>query len=396
MDRSLRKSDKNKKAAKRLKEQRRAPKGRTHLNDVVEREVSRLLGERLAPPVAAPTAPAAAMTIVKAPIPPPPAMEQVVIVPPPPVVAPVVAPSAPVDEVVSAAEVFDAGDAVLAHAGKVQPGRRSKRDGAAGDLGAAYTELYAQLCTRMLQQIFRFFQRVYNRTVDVKEFRKQLAGVQHWNQIEINRRAKEIVDTFPDVQAYFKYAYAANVMLMSVVVQRDEDSADLEIEVPKFSVFVHKTYIECARTLYDNPSVLDPSLSDSKRLRVREELFRCFGTAIATALRLMVPLDSIAPPVSKGESFDDVDASDDGDDGDEDDSDEDDSDEDDDEDDDSSDDDSSDDDSSDDDSSDDDSSDDDSSDDDSSDSSDDDSSDDDSSDDDSGDDDNSDDSDDKK
>ena len=313
MDRSLRKSDKNKKAAKRLKEQRRAPKGRTHLNDVVEREVSRLLGERLAPPAAAVAAPAAAatMTIVKAPIPPPPTMELPVVAPPPPPIAPVVAPPAPVEEVVSAAEVFDAGDAVLAQAGKTQPGRRSKRDGAAGDLGAAYTELYAQLCTRMLQQIFRYFQRVYNRTVDVKEFRKQLAGVQHWNQIEINRRAKEIVDTFPDVQAYFKYAYAANVMLMSVVVQRDEDSADLEIEVPKFSVFVHKTYIECARTLYDNPSVLDPSLSDSKRLRVREELFRCFGTAIATALRLMVPLESIAPPVSKGESFDDVDASDD-------------------------------------------------------------------------------------
>ena len=28
--------------------------------------------------------------------------------------------------------------------------------------------------------------RVYKRTLDVKEFRNQLAGVQHWNQIEIS------------------------------------------------------------------------------------------------------------------------------------------------------------------------------------------------------------------
>ena len=119
MDRSLRKSEKHKrakaeaKAAKKLKEQRRPPKGHSHLNDVVEREVSRLLGERLAsavPPAAA--AASAAMTVVKAPIPPSPVLEQQ-----PPVIAPAAAPAiapAAVEDVVSAAEVFDVGDAALA------------------------------------------------------------------------------------------------------------------------------------------------------------------------------------------------------------------------------------------------------------------------------------------
>ena len=184
--------------------------------------------------------------------------------------------------------------------------KRRDRGGNGGDFGAAYNELYTQLCIRMVNRIHLYFQRVYNSTGgSSKKFKKKLEDIQKWNQSEINRRAKEILQVYPGTEAYFRYAYAANVMLMSVVIQKNEDSNDVEIEVPKFSEFILKSYIESARVLYDNAGVLDPALSDRDKLRVREELKGCFAKAISTALRMMVPLEAIAPGGGHvGEKFD--------------------------------------------------------------------------------------------
>lgn len=174
-------------------------------------------------------------------------------------------------------------------------GSKKRRNGG-GDYGAAYHELYTQLCTRMVNRIYRFFKGLY-RKVDGREskFKKKLESIQVWNQTEIDKRAQEILSVHADTEAYFKYAYAANVMLMSVVVQQDEDSEDIEIEVPKFSDFIQKSYVESARVLYDNAGVLSSDLTDYEKMRIREELFSAFGKAVATALRMMVPLDVIAP-----------------------------------------------------------------------------------------------------
>lgn len=182
---------------------------------------------------------------------------------------------------------------------------KSKRGGG-GDFGHAYQELYTQLCMRMLNRIYRYFTVLYKKSKSEKAFQAKLANIQKWNQMDINRRAKEIVDAYPDTETYFKYTYASNVMLMSVVVQKDEDSEDIEVEVPKFSTFIHKSYIESARAIYDNVGVLNPDLPDKDRLAIRTELYRCYGNAIATALRMMVPLESIAPKLDSSEKFDEV------------------------------------------------------------------------------------------
>lgn len=172
---------------------------------------------------------------------------------------------------------------------------KKKRSGN-GDYGAAYQELYTQLCMRLLHPIYRYFQALYQKVGgNHKAFRRKLEGIQDWGPMELGKRVKEIKRVFPDTESYFKYAYAANAMLMSVVVQEDEDSTDVEIEVPKFDQFVHRSYLESARYVYDNAGVLDPSISDDKKLRIREDLFSCYSKAIATALRMMVPLSAIAP-----------------------------------------------------------------------------------------------------
>ena len=197
------------------------------------------------------------------------------------------------------------GGEILEAAGETNKKPKSKRSGG-GDFGHAYQELYTQLCMRMLNRIYRYFAVLYKKSKSEKAFQAKLAGIQKWNQMDINRRAKEIVDAYPDTETYFKYTYASNVMLMSVVVQKDEDSEDIEVEVPKFSTFIHKSYIESARAIYDNVGVLNPDLPDKDRLAIRTELYRCYGNAIATALRMMVPLESIAPKLDSSEKFDEV------------------------------------------------------------------------------------------
>ena len=130
---------------------------------------------------------------------------------------------------VTAQEVLDTVEPEI----KKKKGSSSRRGGN-GDFGAAYNELYTQLCMRMLNRIYRYFQKQYSKAGGKsKKFKRELENIQQWNQGEINRRAKEILKVYPDTEAYFRYAYAANVMLMSVVVQKDEDSEDVEIEVPK-------------------------------------------------------------------------------------------------------------------------------------------------------------------
>jgi hypothetical protein len=84
-------------------------------------------------------------------------------------------------------------------------------------------------------------------------------------------------------------------MLMSVVIKEDEDSRNVEIETPKFTQFIHSSYVEACRVLYDNYGVLDPDLPSVDKLRIRGEIFNALSKATATALRMMVPLDSIAP-----------------------------------------------------------------------------------------------------
>lgn len=173
----------------------------------------------------------------------------------------------------------------------LQNTKESISNGRGGDYSAAYHELYAQLCVRMVDIVYNYFQKQYRvAKSDKNTFRGMLEDVENWNQKMIQKRAKSIVSKYKDTEYYFRFAYAANLMLMSVVVQKDENSEDVEIEVPKFSDFVHRVYIETARFLYAVPGVLDSKLDDHKRLRIREDLFICIGKAISTSLRMMVPL----------------------------------------------------------------------------------------------------------
>jgi hypothetical protein len=186
--------------------------------------------------------------------------------------------------------------------------KRDKSQG--GDFGAAYGELYSQLCTRMLYVMHDYFKRVYAEcNCSESRFKRKLENIPLWDQKQITRRTAELVRAHKNVEMFFRYAYAANLMLMSLVIQKDEEAMeDVEIEVPKFSTFVHGVYIECARVLYDNSSVLDASLPHWKQLKIRMELFKCYGNAIATALRMMVPLNEIVK-AENIETYEDLDSS---------------------------------------------------------------------------------------
>ena len=181
-------------------------------------------------------------------------------------------------------------------AGSSKGGRREVAPGTGGDYGAAYKELYTAVYIRMVGRIYRFFQKLYVKCGNNEaRFKQKLSEVPKWNQQIIDEKTREFIKVHPSIVQYFKFAYAANVMLMSVVVQRDANSTDVTVDVPKFTEFVHRCYSESARSIYDCSAVLDPSLPADKRLSIREELYTCFGNAIGTSLRIMVPLENLVP-----------------------------------------------------------------------------------------------------
>lgn len=163
------------------------------------------------------------------------------------------------------------------------------------DYGAAYRELYEQLCSRMIHRIMRFFYELYAKIGDVQRFKIKLVNIQRWNSAQINHVARGFVRNHKDIIRVFRLAYAANVLVMSVVVQRDEQSTDVEIDCPKFSDFVHRCFIETSRNLYNHGDVLDPNLSPAEKMHVKEDLYKSIARAIATSLRMMVPIHKITP-----------------------------------------------------------------------------------------------------
>mmetsp|Transcript_5254 Transcript_5254/g.10877 ORF Transcript_5254/g.10877 Transcript_5254/m.10877 type:complete len:115 (+) Transcript_5254:1044-1388(+) len=89
------------------------------------------------------------------------------------------------------------------------------------------------------------------------------------------------------------------VLLTSAFVQKDGESDDVEVLLPSFTQFVRNVYVECARVLYDNVDALNPDMPDRKKLDIRERLLGCFSKAVAASLRLMIPLEAIAPKGSR-------------------------------------------------------------------------------------------------
>lgn len=187
-----------------------------------------------------------------------------------------------------------------------QPQKKKRHEHDSASYGSAYEELYKMLCIRMLNRFLRFFARLYRKCKTDKDCRKKLAEIPEWGTKHVKARAKEFVDSFKDIESYYKFAYAANLMLMSTIVQKSEYSDDLEIEVPPFSDFVHRCYIECARAVYDNIGCLSEDFPDNKRIAVKRELLTAYGGAIATALRLLIPLDKLIT-IEPGENFEEAD-----------------------------------------------------------------------------------------
>lgn len=191
------------------------------------------------------------------------------------------------------------GSEILKAAGKIteENSVEEKQRGTSGvgDYGAAYRELFEQLCSRMVHRILKFFYKLYRTESDEAKVKQKLIGIQKWNQDTINAKAAEFLKQYKDIIRYFRLAYAANVLVMSVVIQRDERSTDIEIDCPQFSIFCHRCYVETARRLFDNVGILDSKLPAAEKLTVYNALEHQTKCAVASSLRLLVPIHKIAP-----------------------------------------------------------------------------------------------------
>lgn len=159
----------------------------------------------------------------------------------------------------------------------------------------AYKQFYKQLCDRMTLRIMRYFYDLYADLANEQAVKAKLVKVQTWNQDQINKRTMEFTKNNSYLIRIFRLAYGSNLMVMGSAVKRDKKSRDVVIETPRFSSFVHRCYIETARGLYPHVGILDPNHSAFDKLKIYQAFQVSVERAIASSLRMMIPVHRIIP-----------------------------------------------------------------------------------------------------
>jgi hypothetical protein len=73
-------------------------------------------------------------------------------------------------------------------------------------------------------------------------------------------------------------------------IRIDKSSKKINLKLPSNDVFVHTSFIECARDLYEDPYIITDEKSPSER---REDLTRRFTKCIRETIENLVPLEAI-------------------------------------------------------------------------------------------------------
>jgi hypothetical protein len=182
-------------------------------------------------------------------------------------------------------------------------GRSGGDEGLVTNHSSAYAtaleQFFKQLSSRMTRRIVFYFRRMYKQAQagrsrkNREALKKKIVGIQSWNEAKVKTVAKQFVDNHRDIIRVFRFAYAANVLVMSVVIQRSHDSRDVEIDPPLFINFVHRCFIESARSIVDSVDILSDELSAKDYMKATKLLHGSVSDSIADTLRLMVPLHKI-------------------------------------------------------------------------------------------------------
>lgn len=131
----------------------------------------------------------------------------------------------------------------------------------------------------------------------VDAFVRQMREVPKWNDLVIQQRTKETLDSNPSTIYYFSYSYGARCLLLTNAVRRENDT-EFEIPDTKYAAYIFACYIATAKHLVDFPRTMmycDPNVDydDFKRGKQERELLAMIREFCSNALQSLVPFKQI-------------------------------------------------------------------------------------------------------
>jgi hypothetical protein len=153
-----------------------------------------------------------------------------------------------------------------------------------------YTE---QLCYYMIPVIIQTMADIYNTSQkmepSIRQFQVLLQEVKQWNQTIVKQHADEMIKECPWFSELLTAVMVAHVKILSSV-RLGQDQRKISIKMPTNELFVHSSYINCAKNLYGDPHVFFSNKTDGEK---EAELTIRFKPCIEQTIRDLVPIQQI-------------------------------------------------------------------------------------------------------
>ena len=168
---------------------------------------------------------------------------------------------------------------------------------------AARDEYTYQLVQEIAPRILEIFEEIYNKcreeAGDEKEeytlvlFQLALQKIPHWNNISVEKVCKNIITGYPSLMDHVAAVFVSNIQILSCVRLDADNKKDVHIKIPSRDSFIHKTIIQCADNIFQDPMVFWHKIPVGERGDNRKKKKELISESIQEAIRDMLPIQEI-------------------------------------------------------------------------------------------------------
>jgi Family of unknown function (DUF5764) len=133
-------------------------------------------------------------------------------------------------------------------------------------------------------EVIHIFNDMYNPKEGLLEFQKKLKDIQRWSDVTTKQYTDSIINKCPFFEDLLTAIFATIVRIMTTY-RLTSNTPDVNVKIPKNTVFIHSLLISVAHKFYANPYIFKERNSEYKKEVVR--------TAIDSTIRKLLPVREI-------------------------------------------------------------------------------------------------------